>query len=574
VILIGTNGKIAWGNTVVGYDVTDAYLEQLDGAGHVARPTGFVPLAVDRETIDVKGVGPTSYDIMISPGHGPLIGTTRVGGNTLGISFRWTGHEPSQEFAAFMDVDAAKSVDEALAAMTQFEVGAQNFVVGDDQGNIAYYPHAYVPIRGSNGSCVTPPWLPLPGWDGSCEWTGRIPDPPSCGGTATPGYLPCLKNPAQGWVATANNDVTGYTKTNMPLDPSHPYFYASTDLGYRHQRISERLAAQASAALDDMTSIQADTESGFARALAPAVVAWLGTRAADVSARGLGAAVSLLAHWGDPAASASDPGPYATPTGLVGDDPLGPASADAAVASRSAAAALFHAFVPRFARRILDDDLAVLPTPLSVNALLGLTGDQFLAKYLAALAGYAPGGTVPPVPLNTTTALCAAATAPAAACSQEALDALADAAAFLAQATIFGSSDPASWRWGRVHRVIFESNLSSLGVPIFDVGPFARRGGLYTVDVANFGWEDDGSAGFGPRRGFIVRAGPSVRFSAELAPGALRWRAVIAGGESDFPGDAHYGDQVPAWLSNAKGDLPYARADVEAAATAKITFQR
>lgn len=570
VILIGTNGKIAWGNTVVGYDVTDVYLEQLDANGRVARPTGFVPPVVVNETIKVRGQGAKPFVVAVSPGHGPLVGTVNVGGTTMGLSFRWTGHEPSQEFAAFMDVDAAKSVDEALAAMAQFQVGAQNFVVADDQGNIAYYPHAYVPIRGSNGSCVSAPWAPMPGWDGSCEWTGRIPDPPSCSGAASPGYLPCLKNPPRGWVATANNDVTGYTKDNNPL--AHPsYLYATTDLGFRHQRIVERLTAMPGGySLDDMTSIQADTTSDFARALVPAVLSLLGTRAADVTTRKLDAAVSVLAHWGDAAATATDPGPYTTPTGLLGDDPLGPPSTDPAVAARSEAAALFHAFVPRFARRLLDPTLSAftLPgttTPLSVDVVLGLEGDQPLAKYLVALAGHVLG-TPPPVPLLNGTNLCAV-PATGARCSDEALQALQDAVTFLAESSVFGIADPGGWRWGRIHRVVFDSLLD---IPFLSVGPYARQGGLYTVDVANFGWSDDGSQAFGDRQGFMVRQGPSVRFSAELAPGKLRWRAVIPGGESGFPGDANFADQVPAWLSHAKGDQPFARADVVAATASKI----
>ena len=578
VILIGTNGKIAWGDTVVGYDVTDVYIEQVIAAsGSVVRPTGPVPITVVNETVNVRGAGPTPLAIQISPGHGPIIemGTTPIApGVFMGLSFRWTGQEPSQEFAAFLDVDTASNVDEALTAMKQFQVGAQNFVVADDQGNIGYYPHAYVPIRGSNGSCLSPPWAPMPGWDGSCEWTGRIPDPPSCSGTSTTGYLPCLKNPPQGWVATANNDVTGYTKANAPLDPlHHPYFYATTDLGFRHQRIVERLGAGPAHSLDDMTSIQADSTSDFAAAVVPAVLSLLGTRTADVTANNLGAAVSLLAHWGDAAASSTDPGPYTTPTGLSGVDPLSPPSSDAAVAARSEAAALFHAFVPRFARRILDPNLGAYTVtlldgstaPLSVDVLLGLEGDQPLAKYLVALSGHVLG-TPPAVPLNTATGLCVAPAA-GAVCSDEALMALEDAVKFLAEASVFGTADPGAWRWGRTHRVVLDSLL---GIPFLSVGPYARQGGLYTVDVADFGWDDDGSRTFDDRHGFMVRHGPSVRFSAELAPGKVRWRAVIPGGESGFPGDPHFSDQVPAWLANAKGDQPYARADVVAAAATKI----
>jgi penicillin amidase len=91
--------------------------------------------------------------------------------------------------------------------------------------------------------------------------------------------------------------------------------------------------------------------------------------------------------------------------------------------------------------------------------------------------------------------------------------------------------------------------------------------------VANFSWADDGSDGVGPERGFIQRSGPSVRFAAELADGDVRWRAVLPGGQSGYPGDPHYMDQVPAWLANEQGVQPYTRADVEKRQATKILLE-
>ncbi len=562
VIPIGTNGKIAWGQTVAAYDVTDLYLEQFDGQGRVLTPSGPQAPTLVREAIPVRGLAsPATYDIQVIPGHGPLVSFDAATGT--GLSFRWTGHEPSDELAAFFDLDAARSVDEALAAWSQFEVGAQNFVVADDQGNVAFYPHAYVPLRGT-GSCSTPPWQPLPGASGACEWSGRIPDPPACPPAATPlAYLPCAKNPAQGWVATANADMDGSTLETQAWalgagPPPARYLYATTDLGYRHARISERLTAMAGGyTLADMTSIQADDLSAFAREMMPGMQAWLDCAAVAAELR---PACQALVAWG-----------FSTPAGLSGSSPRSAFSPDPGASS--AAAALFHAFVPRFARRVLDDELAA--HGLSVNSVLGLAGDQAVAKYLTALA-QTSAGTPPAFPLLTGETLCDdVGTGAVETCADMAERALEDAVGFLAQASVFGTDDPAGWRWGRLHRLLLESPLSQLGVPILDLGPYANDGGLYTVDVANFGWRDDGSGGFGPRQGFVQRAGPSVRFAAELVGGGtVRWRAVLPGGESGFPGDAHYADQLPAWLANAAGDQPYTRAEVEAQRTARLAFRR
>ncbi len=60
--------------------------------------------------------------------------------------------------------------------------------------------------------------------------------------------------------------------------------------------------------------------------------------------------------------------------------------------------------------------------------------------------------------------------------------------------------------------------------------------------------------------GFQVADGPSVRFSAQMVKGNVSWRAVMPGGQRDYPGSANYEDQVPNWLTNAPGDLPWGQA--------------
>ncbi len=555
VIVIGHNDRIGWGATVAEYDVTDVYVEAVSG-GQIVVPQGAPGPVVVHETVGVKEGSPVSLDVILVPNHGPVVPGSMTG--TSALTMKWTGQTPTYEAQAFLDLNRARSVDEAFTALERFQVGAQNFVVADVTGHIGYDPHARVPIRPPG--CI--PWAPMAG-DGTCEWQGDVPD----------GQLPQLKDPPQNFIATANNDITGYTADNNPLnDPQ--YLYATTDLGYRHRRIVERLTAKSSHTLDDMTSIQADTTSALARAIVPGLVSLLDSQPSSVSAKGLGAAVDLLRHWGDGASSPSDPGPWTTPTGLTGSSPLSSPSSDAGIAARSGAAMLFHAVIPRFARAVLDDDLAHYTAvgdsaPLSVNGFLGKLGDQFLAKYLVALVGTA-NGQPQAVPLVTGTGLCAAPSGNALPCSAEAVQALDEAVKFLEQASIFDSALPSDWRWGRLHGVVFTSPLSLAGVPFFDDGPYANDGGLYTVDVANFDWTEDGSPG--GTELFIQHDGPNVRFSAELADGHVRWRAVIPGGQVDYSGDPHDRDQVPAWLANQPGDQPYLRSEVEAQMRSRLFF--
>ena len=62
--------------------------------------------------------------------------------------------------------------------------------------------------------------------------------------------------------------------------------------------------------------------------------------------------------------------------------------------------------------------------------------------------------------------------------------------------------------------------------------------------------------------------------STELAPGKVRWRAVIPGGQVDRPSDRNWEDQIPAWLENQPGDQPYSRDEVAAAGRYRVLFAR
>jgi penicillin amidase len=544
-ILIGHNDYIAWGDTVAEYDVSDVYTFPLGAGGLPVTSPGVTPLVVPGGTIDVLGGTPVNFPVLLIPQYGPVIAAATTASPF--IAARWTGQEPSDDFLAFFDLNAATSVYAAVTALQNFEVGAQNFVIGDVAGNIAYDPHAYVPIRKAGCFLESVPWAPMPG-DGTCVWTGRISD----------ADLPQIVNPPAHRIVTANNDITGYTAADQPIQSNGAYLYATADLGYRATEIEARLAEQSGGyALDDMTSVQADITSLFASDLVPGLLAWYAQSATQVTAQGLDGAVALLKAW-----KAQSP-PYQTPTGLATSDPGGAATADADTLTAANASTLFHALVPRLASQILDPVLAAVSlggAPLTSQEVVDMLGDQEMAKYLVALSAYAQGNT-PTVPLAT-----GAASVCGTSCAPQAVAALAETVSFLSSATVFGSATTSDWIWGRQHTVTFDSELASGGVNLFNYGPFARRGGQYTVDVADFTWSDSSTANF------RVGAGPSVRFSAQMAPGNVQWRAVVPGGQRDYPGTPNYEDQVPSWLANEPGNLPWGEAQIEAATQRSIVF--
>src|SRR5262249_19052014 len=108
--------------------------------------------------------------VVIVPHHGPVIQAPdpKTG---VGFSVRWTGQEgTTQDSKAFYRLNTATDVNAAMLALKDYATGAQNFVLADDQGHIAYHPHALVPLRlwAVKGAPI-PPWFPLPG-NGVAEW--------------------------------------------------------------------------------------------------------------------------------------------------------------------------------------------------------------------------------------------------------------------------------------------------------------------------------------------------------------------------------------------------------------------
>ena len=553
---IGHNDRIGWGDTVAGYDVTDLYTEQLDATDQSVTFKGQqVPIESITEHHTVRLLGDRPFQVLLVPHHGPILPGSLA--NHTAISVRWTGQDPSFELQAFLDLDRARSVDEAFHALSAFAVGAQNFNIADVDGHIGYDPHALVPVRdpahlGQPG-CV--PWLPLDG-SGTCEWTGFLAD----------ADLPQVKDPPAHFIATANNDITGALLDDVPIgpdplgDPNRLYLYAFTDPGFRAERIQDVLKASSRHTLDSMTSLQADVHSELAATMLPGLLALLEPQRASLSA-GAQAALDLLAAWD-----------LSTPTGLDASGSPQPGATNALAAS------VFHAFQKRFVNAVLGPALGAFSftDPRTGQTRPLAPGDlpvEQLLKIPVALVQAPP----PAVPLATTAAganLCGSATPP---CAAQAAAALEQTAAFLSSRL---GADPSTWAWGRLHQVFFAplaAPLADLFGSTFAFGPFPNDGGLFTVDVANFDLFATDASG-NEQVPYLQRSGPSVRFSAELDPAGVKWRAVIAGGESDrppfagFPGDPHYEDQVPAWLANQPGDQPFAQADVVKAARSRIVI--
>jgi penicillin amidase len=571
VTLIGRGAHVGWGVTVVGYDVTELYLEKLvanpNGTLSVVYNSGNVPLIVSSQTINVRsaqGMGTQNLTVLIVPHHGPIVS---IDLNALtAVSMRWTGHETQTDDAhAFYLLNRATSVANAMQALdgdadskldggpyTGYFTGAQNFVLADDQGNIGYDPHACVPFRpwAAHKQGVYPaPATPVPG-QGGLEWADNL-----GGSLCVPNdKLPKSAGSSKGFLATANSDPLGVSQDDNPYENNPngvPYlsFNWSDGLGFRIQRIQTVLSGKIDAgtvSLDDLHALQADHVLTLAQPFLDALVA-AGAPTSDNA--NVNAGWMLLSKWS-----------LDCPTGLTGgtqDTGLDPVTAlndsDPTRSTDSAACLLFHTFLRRVLSATFADDAAIPGVDPS--------GQEAIRAFLWLVS---PAGQA----ANASHSLCSDVNSSGQkiadkTCLQQATDALGFAYALLKNA--YGPET--NWRWGRVHTVTFANFLYPLVDQGYNPGPFARPGGASTVDVG------DPSGGDPNNLNFAFTSAGNVRWSAVLDGTLANTTMQLPGLEEDGAFDPRKQGMLGQWLNNVYFNFPFQQSDVTALRTETFVTQ-
>ena len=241
-IIAGHNEHVAWGFTALGGDVQDLYVEKLDGkgnyyeAGSGGSPGGWKPLAVDRETIEVRGGRSVTVNIQLT-GHGPLLNPL-LPQSEPPVALKWTLYDPSLNSIPLYAMDVAANWSDFSAALSQWCWPTQNIVYADDQGHIAYQAVGRIPVRSAG-------LTEEPIMSGQNEWQGYIPF----------NDMPSAVDPPSGFLATANSRVT----TDAALYP------ITLEWGepYRTERIYKLLQGRSGLTAADMLATQDDVYSAL-----------------------------------------------------------------------------------------------------------------------------------------------------------------------------------------------------------------------------------------------------------------------------------------------------------------------
>jgi len=273
-ISIGHNGTAAFGITIFPIDQHDLYVYELNPAqgSEYRYKSGWEPFKIIREVIKVKNAEPVAADLLFTR-HGPVIfvekDQRKPGGRAFAVRSVWLEPGTLSYFNA-IDSMRARTLEQFSRSMQKWGAPPLNHVYADLNGNIAWLPRGLTPKR--------PNWdglLPVPG-DGRYEWDGFW----------NGEELPSVRNPTQGWFATANS---------MNLPPDYPYRERKLSFEWtndsRFNRISEVLHGLPKISLEQVQELQNDILSIPARR----VVNFLaGLSSTDAKTQ---AALDLLRSW-------------------------------------------------------------------------------------------------------------------------------------------------------------------------------------------------------------------------------------------------------------------------------------
>ncbi|MEQ9563181.1 MAG: penicillin acylase family protein, partial [Woeseiaceae bacterium] len=256
VIVTGSNGNVAWAFTNSYGDWSDAVVLQPGRTpGTYKSPLGDEPFIEYDESIAVKGADDVIFRIRESR-WGPVLEDTPWPDGELAV--RWIGHDIDAINLLHVELETAKSVDEAIQIASRLGIPPQNFVCGDAKGNIAWTIAGRIPVRTGFDASVPADWSAADGWTG---WL------------AASDY-PRVVNPPSGRIWTANSRVIDGEYLRAIGNGGY-------DLGARAAQIRDKLFEKDRFDTDDMLAIQLDDRALFLTPWRELLLSVLGGAAGD-----------------------------------------------------------------------------------------------------------------------------------------------------------------------------------------------------------------------------------------------------------------------------------------------------
>ena len=192
-LVAGSTGRIAWGYTNSNCGTGDIIIVDPSTSPdlyHGPKGSGLLPFERRVESIGVRGSKPVAMEYPWTV-WGPIVGE---GPNGRLFAYHWTEDDPAATNFNILDLEDAPDALAAVGVAHRMGIPAQNFVVGDNAGRIAWTIAGLLPKRiGYDGR------LPVTWIYGDRSWDGYL----------APGDVPAIVSPGAGRLWTANNRTVG-----------------------------------------------------------------------------------------------------------------------------------------------------------------------------------------------------------------------------------------------------------------------------------------------------------------------------------------------------------------------------
>lgn len=245
-VILGSNGDVAWAFTNGYIDHSDVVIVDVDptdpGRYRVPDGEGWERFETVRETLAVAHRPPETLETLHTR-WGPVLTRAAPGGRTLALC--WVMHAPDAVNFATWDLAEARDVDEAVTVAHRAGIPAQNLLVGDRAGHIAWTIIGRVPHRvGFDG------WTAGSWGDGTRRWEGFL----------APDEVPVVRDPGNGQLWSSNHRMLGGEALARLGDGGY-------DDPARAAQVRDRLTALngRAASPGDLLAVQLDDESRFLR---------------------------------------------------------------------------------------------------------------------------------------------------------------------------------------------------------------------------------------------------------------------------------------------------------------------
>ncbi|WCE04252.1 penicillin acylase family protein [Pseudoxanthomonas sp. JBR18] len=195
-VIVGSNTHVAWGFTNGYADTADLFRVHPCTSGAQAT---CAPVTVRKERIEVAGGADDTLEVRETP-FGPLVRDLPDG---QALALRWVGHLPGALNLGLLDLAGAGDLEAALKVADHTAVPAQNLLLADAHGRIAWRLLGPLPQRAPGCDAGQ---LVLPTASAAFDQTGQAASPCAPWALSTRLAEP-LVDPVEGRLWTANNRV-------------------------------------------------------------------------------------------------------------------------------------------------------------------------------------------------------------------------------------------------------------------------------------------------------------------------------------------------------------------------------